>query len=349
MELNREQMLRGYPAMPECVRLRLEDTLSQIRRDAVREPPRRHARRLSFATVMLIALLAAAIGIAAGMRLGIFDFMARTFGQSGVLPEARELVQTDLASLDLPHTEVRVREAVYDGGSLRVVYSIRQKDAAAPLAEADLYDEGSGFRQALTADRVRTQCDWFYIDGMEYVMTNGTAFDQICSGENGELLCYMDIQLSPEGIVPQGDFVVGLPLVSVEGARRTLDFAVQASVLTAEHPFVSGHASVVTAEVAAVTPVRVRISIHIEMDADASMRQYDEVCGDWSDAALVDAQGRELAALEELLPANVEEGRSIDYSYTFLPTDAAEVYLAPMVADKDDNWLADMSRALKVK
>ena len=349
MELNREHMLRGYPAMPECVLLRLEDTLSQIRRDAVRESPRRHARRLSFGTAILIALFAAAVGVAAGMRFGVFDFMARTFGRSGVLPEAREMVQTNLASLDLPHTELRVREAVYDGGSRRVVYSIRQKDAAAPLAEADLYDEGSGFHQALATDGVHMQCDWFYIDGTEYVMTNGTTVDVICGGEKGELLCYMDIQLSPEGIVPQDDFVVGLPLVSVGGARRTLDFAVRASAPAAGRPFVGGCASVVTVEAAAVTPVRTKISIHIEMDADASMRQYDEVCGDWSDAALVDAHGRELAALEELLSANVEEGRSIDYSYTFLPTDAAEVYLAPMVTDKDDNWLADMSRALKVK
>ena len=46
---------------------------------------------------------------------------------------------------------------------------------------------------------------------------------------------------------------------------------------------------------------------------------------------------------------NRETDDTLELSFTFLPTGAEEVYLAPMTVDADDNWFVDMTRALKLK
>lgn len=349
MEMNRERMRKAYPPMPEKAVLRVEATLAHIRREAVRQPPRRYAKRLSFAMALTLALLLAAAGVAAGVHFGVFDFMGRMFGQSGVLPEAEKLVQSSLAQVELPNTVITVREALYDGGSLRLVYSVRQKDAAAPLTQDDLWNEDGAFRRALAGDEVSTQCDWFLLDGVRYEMTNGTAGDEIPGSENGEALCYLSIQLSPAGIVPREDFTLGLPLLGKIGEKRTVDFTVRAAAPSAPLPGIRGDGAVVTVLSASLSPVRTMITVRIQKDEGASREQYEAACASWRGAVLADAQGKELADLEELIPAHMVEGESMEYSYTFLPTDAAEAWLAPPDLDSDDLWAVDMNRALKVK
>jgi|GEM_PF-3525483 len=349
MNLNKERMRGAYPATPNVVKDSVEDTLYHIGRESAKQPPRRYARRLSFATTLLIVLVVAVVAIAAGAHFGVFDFMARMFGTSGVLPEAEKLVQTDLGSLELAHIAYNVDEAVYDGGTLHVVYSVTQKGAAAPLHKTDVYDPQSDFYQALRADQAHTECDWFYIDGTEYTMTNCTTGDTMPGENNGELLCYLDIQLASAGIVPEGDFKMQLPLVGGNGTYQTLDFTVKADQTGFESVTLYGETATVTLQSAFVSPVRTYATIHVEINAGVTAHQADETFCDWAEAELVDAQGNELASLTELIPQNLVNGKRVDYSYTFLPVKEEEVYLAPTFINEQGEWAVDMNRALPLK
>ncbi|MDD3411143.1 MAG: hypothetical protein PHY12_10085 [Eubacteriales bacterium] len=350
-ELNREQLLRAYPQTPALVNERIDGALAAIRRQS-QQPPKRYAVRLRFATaVMALALLLAAAAVAAGVHFGVFDFMTELFGQSGVLPQAGELVQENLASLDLPHTVVTVRQAVYDGGNLRMVYSVCQKNAAAPLTADELDDPGSGFRLALAADGVSAWgCDWFYVVGVEYTMTGGSASATIPGAENGEALCYMDVYLASSGIVPTGDFKVSLPLIRRDTSERdTLDFTVKATADTFTPLVRQVNGATVTVRSAFLSPVRSYVNLHIQIDDGISTLQGELLLADWQDATLTDAQGNELAKCSELQTLAETKGVSADYSFTFFPTDAAEVFIAPTVIDQSDYWFVDMVQAIQLK
>lgn len=346
MTLDMERMRRAYPQTPPVVHHRVEQTLSGIHREAAKQPPRRYARRLSFAVTMALVAVLAVGAVAAGAHFGVFDFMKKMFGASGVLPEAEELVQQNLASLELEHTTLNVEEAVYDGGTLQVVYSITQNDAEAPLTEQELADSQSAFNLAREADQVHTECDWFWVNGTEYCMTNCSTLDTMIGENDGELLCYLDIQLTSAGIVPDGDFTVKLPVAGGSGTYQTLDFTVQANGTDWQPVVLYSDNATVTLTSAFVSPVRIYATIHLEMDADVSLQKADETFEDWAEAELVDAQGNKLAGLTELIPENLVDGKSVDYSYTFLPVDAEEMYLAPTFINEQGEWAVDMTRAL---
>ena len=138
MEMTREKLLRAYPEMPKSTALRLEHTLEKLQSGAYEKSAQGAPKRIGFVMALAIVLLAAAIGTAACARLGVFDFMSRSGGRTGVLPGAQELVQTDLAALETEHARLAVTEAVYDGATLRLVYSITAKGIDAPLTEENL-------------------------------------------------------------------------------------------------------------------------------------------------------------------------------------------------------------------
>lgn len=350
MELTRERLLKAYPQMPQSASLRLERTLDALNSGALQTAQvARPQKRIGFVLALALVLLAAAIGTAAYARLGVFDFMRRESGETNVLPGAQELVQKGLASLNLPHTRIEITEAVYDGGTLRVVYSIAAKGIGAPLTEDDLAEEDGAFYQALRADQVHPMCDWFYINGDEYTMTAGTTGEQIPGGENGEMLGYMNIQLASAGIIPEGEFTVGLPFAGEGTEWQSVEFTVQND--RAEQELASVHAAKSTAALlaASVSPVRVTATVSVVMDADATREESLYVFSDWRDAVLVDAQGDILCEPEEIM-TNVEtEGETLELSFTFLPVEAETVYLAPRTIDQNDNWFADITRALKLK
>ena len=276
-------------------------------------PPGRYARRLSFTAILLLVLVLVAAAIAAGARFGVFDFMTRMFGASGVLPQAQELVERDLGSLELKRTTLRVEEAVYDGGALHVVYSITRNSAAAPLTQQETEDAHSDFHQALAADQVLTLCDSFDIDDVEYVMTNGSAGDTMIGSNNGELLCYLDIQLASAGIIPTDDFIVRLPVVGGSGEYRTLDFAVRADYAEFEPVSLHSGCAAVTLQSAFLSPVRAYLTLHIAIDDGTPITQADAVFDDWADAVVVDAQGNKLSERKEMILQNEADGWHATY------------------------------------
>lgn len=350
MDSNRRRLLRAYPAMPQELKNQLLYTLKTMQAKA-RPAPGRSARRLSFAALMAAVLLVAVIAVAVGNHLGVFGFMERISGVSGVLEGAGELVQTDLGSLSLQHTILTLEEAVYDGGNLRVVYSVQAKNLSAPLDAGDMNDPQSAFRKALKSDGINPDgsCDWFEVNGVEYAMTSGSTGDAVFDGDSGKLLCYLDIQLASAGIIVKGDLTVKLPLAGEIIARKTLDFTVKASAAPQPHASLQTEHATVTLLNAFLSPVRTYASIRIEMKEGSNLAQADEVFEMWRDVMLTDAQGREIGTPEDVLTANLEDGKRVEYSFTFLPAVNEEVYLAPIIIDEKNNWIGDMHQALRLK
>lgn len=332
--MNREKLLKAYPSVPENVQQRMDETLLKLRTGSATQRQIRPNRKRLFVLAMVMAVMIAAGGMAAGIRFGVFDFMADLFGQSGVLPQAQEMLATDLASVTLAHSALAVEEAVYDGGNLRLVYSVRSTDETLSIEEAAKADQVSLYG-----------CDWFCINGEEIVMTNGSSFGSVLSPEGEKLLCYLDICMASSGIVPEGNFNVGLPLIDNE----VITFAVpgyQAAMDPAATETDSIRATLLSTS---LSPIRAYARLRIEKQADASSESYEAALGDWRDAYLVDAEGSRLSAPTEILTDAGEEGQWIDLTYTFLPVENEKVFFAPTIITAENEWIVDMAHALPMQ
>lgn len=336
MVMNQEKLMKAYPSMPEDVRQRVDDTLLRLRTESAagrmaHSAPR---RKLSFALVLVLALMIAAAGTAAGIHLGVFDFMTNLFGQSGVLPEAEQLVASDLANVSLPNSALAVEEAVYDGGNLRIVYSVRSTNPALSIEEAAEADGISLYG-----------CDSFFIGGEERYMTNGSAYASRLSPEGDRWLCYLDIYLASSGIVPEGDFTVGLPLTGKDPVTFTVPgYQVAADPVQTETDTVR-----VTMLSASLSPVRSYARLRIEKLPGVSVQRFEAALGDWKDAYLVDAEGNTLSAPVEILTGSSEEGQWIDLTYIFQPIKNEAVFFAPTLITPENEWIVDMTHALPMQ
>lgn len=336
MIMNREKMLKAYPPMPASVEKRMDDTLLRLRAESAAHSVSLSAprRRLCFVLVTALAVMMLAAATAAGIHYGVFDLMASLFGQEGVLPEAQQLVVSPLASAQLDNSVLTVEEAVYDGGNLRLVYSVRARGEALSPEEA------------ARADGVRLSgCDWFLLNGEEYPMTNGSLSGSVLTGQGDAMMCYLDICLASSGIVPEGDLTVGLPLT--DGEPITIHVpGYQVSAEPVETETAAVRATLLSAS---LSPVRAYARLRIARQPGASAESYEAALGDWRDACLVDAQGNRLCAPSEILTDAAEDGQWVDWTYIFPPVEGAKAYFAPTVVTTQDEWLVDMAHALPMQ
>ena len=296
-------------------------------------------RKISVATVYaMAALMTATVAFAAGMQFGVFDFMTNLFGQEAVLPQAQELVASDLAVMELENTMLKVEEAVYDGGNLRVVYSVASNNESQTIEEAAL------------ADRVSLNgCDWFLINDEEIIMTNGSYIGNMLSPEGNRMLCYLDIYLASSNIVLQEEFKVSLPLI---GSGREAEYATFTvpGYDVADNPVKTQTDSAnVTLLGSSISPVRSYVRLRIEKLPDVSYERYEAALYDWQDAYLVDKQGTKLCAPVEILMDGSVDGEWIEQTYVFPPVEADEIYFASTMITPQDEWIVDMNHALQIK
>lgn len=334
MVIDREALLKAYPAVPDNVRLRMDETLFRLRMEPKVARKTTATRKRLFVLVILLVVMAAVGGTAAGIHYGVFSFMAELFGQNSVLPQAQELIAADLASVQLKHSVVTVEEALYDGGNLRLVYSVRSTDDKLSIEEAAAADQVS-----------LNGCDWLSINGEEIIMTNGSSFGSVLTPEEDRLLCYLDIYMASAGIVPTGDLTVGLPLIGSE----VVAFTVPGYQVTVNPVCVKTDAVRVTMLSASLSPVRAYARLRIEKLPDVSEESYEATLGDWRDVYLVDAEGQKLGAPMEILTDAVEEGKWIDLTYTFPPVEEENVFLASTIITAENEWLVDMAHAIPLQ
>lgn len=156
--------------------------------------PARHRRisRRRAAVLLLLALLALAVGgVAYTVRRGVLNF-TEDFGFAPMVSQegAERLVTSgSLAHIELERTIIDVREAVYDGAELRIVYSLTDRSGELHLAAtvANGY-EMPGY------DAGETQiCDYVLVNGQN------VDFDQaweVPGDAPGQMLYYLQTNLS---------------------------------------------------------------------------------------------------------------------------------------------------------
>ena len=334
--------------------------LQRIAAEQAGAAPEHYAGRLSFVSILTMVLMAAMLtaAIAVGARYGVFDFMGHILGEANVLPQATELLQTNLGVLDLPHTTITAEEAVYDGGSLQVVYSIEAKNLSRKPTENDLdnpllglNNPNSEFSKALAADAIYYYAgfDSFRIDGIEYPMTNGSFGDALFDEANGKIYCYMNMQLASAGIFPPVDFTVGLPVAGKTWRdQKLLEFAVKSNVAQGVKAVRETECEIITVHCIFVTPIRIYVSLRVEIKEGTSPEKAEALLLEWQQASLFDTDGNAISDPMEMRLENIENRSIIDYHYTFPPIDLAEVYFAPTTMDDAGNQVRVADKAMSV-
>ena len=164
----------------------------KTRRRAANPAHRGRVSRRRALALLLLALLALAVGgVAYTVRRGVLNF-TEDFGFAPMVSQdgADQLVISgSLAHVELDHTLIDVREAVYDGAELRIVYSLTDRSGQLHLAEhvANGY-EMPGYREGETQI-----CDYVLVNGQN------VDFDQdweVPGDEPGQMLYYLQTNLS---------------------------------------------------------------------------------------------------------------------------------------------------------
>lgn len=134
-----------------------------------------------------------------------------------VSEETSQFIQRDLAKVSYAHCDVEIREAAYDGMSLYILYSIRDRNATEPWENLDeatrnAYLEAESF-PAMEADGIGWWKDALWINGQPINMPGNSVCYTYLGQEPGELLFYQMYRLDQEGIRLSGDAVeIALPV-----------------------------------------------------------------------------------------------------------------------------------------
>lgn len=341
----------------------MERTLWEIVKEA--EPAQKPSfggKRRAAAVILAATLALCAAAGAVGVRFGLFDFLRERDGEEAIQPGAQTLLRRELAAVSLERVDVRVTEALYDGNDLRVVYSVRLRDAKETLEERELYDEKGGFLRAVRADGVNLDGgDWFIMDGIEYTMTGGSTIERRTGGEPGEMLVYVQIKLSSADIHPQDDTVTfGLALLTRKPRpEQTLTFTVPARGLPGVREAEPGQVytfgiTQVTVLDARLGPVRAMASLRLDFADGVEAVDAMNQALNWADAQLVDAQGHPVSqgaqSQQMPLPGEADGERHLRIDLEFVPPVQypERVYLAPFSFNGQDEYRADMTQAIEL-
>ncbi len=375
MELSREYLLSAYPESSEVFDIAVERTLDRIRFEAALE--REKTRRVQVKRILgwgfaLLLLLAGVLGVAEGIRRGVFDFL---WGREHVLPEATELAKKDTVSLLVGDTLLKVTDSVFDGATLRFVMSVQCLNLEKPLAEEEMWDPESEFWKQLQKDGVIAlgSFDWFTVDGVEYTMTSGSGGENAVGPGNGEALIYFELKLtSTEGVeVPAGDFTVGLPVRQYElpgfregvprmesqmflpVARLPME-SIRDVAPVGPQPLGPGTATIIEAR---LSPIKVYTTLRIDFPATVPQAEAKAYIDAWGDYGLVDKEGGEVCPSSGMVwgwgtpPGETDESRHLWMQSEFPPAASYpdELYLAPIHTDPEGQRQGDMDKAVKLK
>lgn len=203
----RKQLEQVTPEVPEIFHNAMTGTLRTIvageKANYDAQPAKRTGgmKRKTMMFVILGTLLLASVALAATLLApDLFDILIGTKPQN-----AESLMQYDLAKESFDECDIEIKQAAYDGMSLYVVYSIRERAATECLGEYDpitgtRYAEDIGRTEAMKRDGIGYWSDSFWIDGKEVSMPGGSYGQTIGSETPGELLTYYTFRLDNSGL-----------------------------------------------------------------------------------------------------------------------------------------------------
>ncbi len=314
-------------------------------------------------TVVLVAalVLLAAIGVAEGLRTGVLQMLAHDMvaAWGKVQPEAQQLVTPQQSGVSTEHLDVALTEALYDGGTVRFVYTVTLRGATEPLTEETMNDPDGAFMRAVTADGVSLWGpDGFTLDGEYISMTGGSRTSAAPGDAPGQAVCFVEILLASEGIAPKGTFTLDAPVFYGENKGKVLTMTLDADNLpgvldlTPAQPTEQDGATITLRSVVQ-SPIRFYIDYQVDLHEGAPER----IMRDWMGATIVDGEGKPVFANGGSLswgpaaPGTDESRHALMHNeYAMEDTVPEQLYFAPDSGDGDfimgDEFVADMSRAI---
>ena len=314
------------PDMPDHFALAMRDTLQGIAREenaangeakpatVNRQPPRRAAKRVAV-FVLAAVLLVAAVALAATiLRHNVLEMAVRDSPTT-----ANRLIQENLASESFGECDIEVKQAAYDGMSLYVVFSIRERNATEPLGEYDPETDTRYMSEAtfpaMERDGIGWWSDGLWIDGEDVPMPGMSTAVTVGSDTPGELLFYHVFRLDQSGIyLPAKNVEIALPIgkrqpsdrlvIDRTGDRPTMQkptaglitFTLDCSLrdgVTVTHPNIVTALDGLTVKASQVTcsPIQMYVTLDWQVDADA-VSAYIAANGE----GVLDEQGNLLVA-----------------------------------------------------
>lgn len=220
----RKQLNYSVPDMPDAFLLAMRDTLQGIAREEgapsekgdsaslTRQLPRRMANRVAV-FVLAAVLLVGAVALAATiLRRNVLEMTVADSPET-----ANRLIRNNLAKESFEECDIEVKQAAYDGMSLYVVFSIRERNATEPLGEYDPETDARTVSEAtfpaMERDGIGWWSDGLWIDGEDVPMPGMSTSVTVGSETPGELLFYHVFRLDQSGIYLNGKSVeIALPI-----------------------------------------------------------------------------------------------------------------------------------------
>ncbi|MEF9880298.1 MAG: hypothetical protein RR975_12860 [Clostridia bacterium] len=289
--------------------------------------PKQGMSRKKLAAVILVAALMLALAAGAlawTIQRGVFNFLGVWTNQETEMPvqeEAYSLLQSELCHVSYAHVDVDVREAVYDGHELRVVYSVWDRSATEMVTEEQL--TGLGLPAALTDGLVL--CDYFVVNGV--CPDLGLTFANV--GEKpGEILYYLSSNLAENGELEiGGTLTIGLPIMAGDASSATAQYVPEGMTFTipaAIDPKLVQGAIVpitqtigdvsITLEKAIFSPVSAAITLRM----DGKETDIGDLAMRWGSAMLYDADGNAVG-VTEIRDWDYSSADCIRLNYTVYP------------------------------
>ncbi len=354
----RDALSAAFPEPDERFVRAFEQTLTDI----ARQKGSRGASIKRRTMVLVAALvLLAAIGVAEGLRSGVLQMLAYDMlaAWGKVQPEAQQLVTPQQSSVTTERMNVALTEALYDGSTVRFVYTVTLRGATERLTEETMNDPDGAFMRAVTADGISLWGpDGFTLNGEDISMTGGSRSSAAPGEQPGQAVCFVEIQLASEGIVPKGKFTLEAPIFYGASKGKVLTIALDADHLpgvrnlTPAAP-IRQDGVTITLHSAMQSPIRFYIDYQVDLDEGAPER----IMRDWMGATIVDAAGKPVFTSGGSLswgPAaqDADESRHARIHNEYAMDNAVpdKLYFAPDKGDGDfiagDAFVADMDRAI---
>lgn len=267
--------------------LKVDDALRRRLRSAyldeavVQKPPRRLRPALALALGLLL-LTAAAFALTSGF--GLIDLLKQAEGgRVPIQEQVQEGIRQDLASHRFPHTKVTVKEALYDGRMLRVLYSVQDLQATSPLVEpGSTIPHDFRFEAALKDSISWSVLDYCRVDGHSVDATGSSI--SVAGPEPGQALTVVQFDLA--GLDLEDSFEVLLPIAG-PNTPRELAFTLSATDLKGIRQLPLPSPLVLKDRVLHLTqvvfsPMRVYVDMEIEVAAGVPEEVCHEILWRWT-------------------------------------------------------------------
>ena len=221
----------AFPQTPDSFHAQMVKIVQNAKQEGLSSYRRRLARA---ALICALTLIAGGAAVAAMNHYGVLNF------NSGweedyyfTLPEAKEMIQYDLAQTQTGNILWKVKEAVYDGRILRLLYSAQDLTETLPFPEVE---EGAEFGDAERYYFAMAKREGVFLksdgNGEIFVNERGVnlqSVDMRFGKELGEIECWVDCRMDyfdPEtddymSIKPEGIISVSLPFSYQETCALT--------------------------------------------------------------------------------------------------------------------------------